>query len=261
MTLCLADSLCALSSFSESDQAARYIRWYRHGYLSATGACFDIGAATRVALEIWGAGGGLGEVAQKLGRKERCGNGSLMRVLPVGLALWRWPQLAEEAAERSSKVTHPHGVCTEACRVYVRLITTILRAADSSTSLSKVDLLDILTSYPWANPELRGVFASGTFVRKTEGEIRSSGYVVHTLEAALWCFFGTEEFEEGAVRAVNLGDDADTVAAVYGGLAGVWYGTDDGYWEGKVGEWRRGLVGLEVVEGMAERLVGLEWRG
>ncbi|KAF8540558.1 ADP-ribosylation/Crystallin J1 [Trichophaea hybrida] len=261
MTLCLADSLCALSSFSEEDQASRYNRWYRSGYLSATGECFDIGLATRVALGIWGAGGGLKEVAEKLDRSDRCGNGSLMRVLPVALVLWRTPEKAEEAAERSSNVTHPHKMCAEACRVYVRLVVGILVAADCGRAMVKEDLLRVVMSYPWENKNLREVFGDGGFVRKREEEIRSSGYVLHTLEAALWCFFGTVTFEEGAVRAVNLGDDADTVAAVYGGLAGAWYGVHEGFWEGKVGEWRRGLVEREMVEGIAERLVALEWKG
>ncbi|KAF8253512.1 ADP-ribosylation/Crystallin J1 [Wilcoxina mikolae CBS 423.85] len=261
MTLCLADSLCALSSFSEADQASRYNRWYRSGYLSATGECFDIGNATRAALEIWGAGGGLKEVAEKLDRSNKCGNGSLMRVLPVALALWRTPEKAEEAAERSSNVTHPHKMCVEACRVYVRLVVGILRAADCGRAMVKEDLLRVVMNYPWENKKLREVFGDGGFVRKREEEIRSSGYVLHTLEAALWCFFGTDTFEEGAVRAVNLGDDADTVAAVYGGLAGAWYGVDEGFWEGKVGVWRRGLVEREMVEGIAERLVALEWKG
>ena len=267
MALCLADSLCSLpGSFSEEDQARRYIRWFQDGYLSATDYCFDIGSATRTALEIWHGGGGLPQVRHSLDEKWRCGNGSLMRVLPVALALWRTGDGGEagevgELAARSSVVTHPHKLCQEACRVYVSLVTRVLRAADRGEALTKGDLLEMLKRRAWENTELREVFATGEFVRKDEAQIKSSGYVVDTLEAALWGFFGTASFEEGAIAIVNLGDDADTVAAVYGGLAGAWYAIEERFWQGRTGEWHSGLVRREVVEEMAERLVRLQWVG
>jgi ADP-ribosyl-[dinitrogen reductase] hydrolase len=260
MALCLADSLVASGgAFSEADQAARYVRWIYAGYLSVTGYCFDAGSATRTAVQIWHAGGGLREIRASLGRKVHCGNGSLMRVLPVALAFWRDPETAGELARRSSAVTHPHAVCQEACALYVSLVVEILNRAAHATPMQKPELLEMVAKWEWQTDVLRTTFADGKWVAKEEAQISSSGYVVHTLEAALWVFFRTHSFEEGAIEAVNLGDDADTVAAVYGGIAGAWYGADgDEFWSEKVREWRDGLVKRQVVEGFGEGLAGLE---
>jgi ADP-ribosyl-[dinitrogen reductase] hydrolase len=257
MALCLADSLTSQPTFSESDQASRYVRWVQSGYLSVTGYCFDVGNGTRAAVGIWASGAGLQEVKRALDHKVRCGNGSLMRVLPVALAYWRTPEKALEYARRSSTTTHPHVLCQEACAVYVHLVTMILSAADSGAALEKMDLLQALGGWNYENAELRDIFTDEKWVRKGSAEIRSSGYVVHTLEAALWAFFGTESFEEGAIKVVNLGDDADTVGAVYGGIAGAWYGGDESFWTGKTNAWREGLLKREIVEGFAEKLVGI----
>jgi ADP-ribosyl-[dinitrogen reductase] hydrolase len=256
MALCLADSLINSAHFSERDQASRYVRWLRTGYLSVTGTCFDAGNATRVAVNIWASGGNLDEIRTALDRTECCGNGSLMRALPVALTYWNAPEMARGYARRSSLTTHPHRLCQEACELYVHLITTILGAADSRVHLGKANLIQALKEWEYENQELRLVFATGTWVNKDEAEISSSGYVLHTLEAALWVFFRTHSFEEGAIRAVNLGDDADTVAAVYGGIAGAWYGgNNDAFWSGRVKKWREDLLKREVVEKFADELV------
>jgi ADP-ribosyl-[dinitrogen reductase] hydrolase len=256
MALCLADSLINSSRFSETDQASRYVRWLQTGYLSVTGTCFDAGNATRVAVSIWASGGGLDEIRSALDRTMCCGNGSLMRVLPVALMYWSTPGTARDYARRSSLTTHPHRLCQEACELYVYLITTILGAADSCVCLEKADLVLALRDWDYENQELHLVFATGSWVNKDEREISSSGYVLHTLEAALWVFLRTHSFEEGAIMAVNLGDDADTVAAVYGGIAGAWYGgNNDEFWSGRVKEWRERLLKREVVEKFADELI------
>lgn len=282
MTLCLAQSLIHLrGGVDEVDQARWYVAWYTGGHLSATGSCFDIGSATREALDIWRrppptlVGGALAAVATKLGGGDRCGNGSLMRVLPVGLAFWRTPHTAMDHARRSSAVTHPHPRCQEACAVYTLLVATILSKAALGVYYCKEDLLAVLTTFPYQDPELRATFADGGthpggFTAKEPRQISSSGYVVHTLEAALWAFFTTDSFEAGAIKVVNLGDDADTVGAVYGGLAGVWYadavsetagggggGGGSTFWSPMVRYFRDGLVKRELVEKIARDLAML----
>ncbi|KAI5851804.1 ADP-ribosylglycohydrolase [Tricharina praecox] len=260
MALCLADSLInSREGFSEADQGSRYVRWVDEGYLSATGTFFDAGMATRVAVDIWRSGRGLQEIKKSLDHKNRCGNGSLMRVLPVALAYWRDAENAKALARRSSAVTHPHSVCQEACALYVSLVVEILRRAAEGRGMKKSELLGMVNKWEWQTDELSATFADGKWVAKEEAKISSSGYVVHTLEAALWVFFRTDSFEEGAIDVVNLGDDADTVAAVYGGIAGAWYGADGKeFWSAKVKEWGDGLVRRDVVEGFGEGLATLD---
>ena len=142
-------------------------------------------------------------------------------------------------------------MCQEACALYASLVAAVLRAADARAPMEKRDLLERVMAWEYEDAELRAVFADGTFVAKHEDAVSSSGYVLHTLEAALWVFFGTASFEDGAIRVVNLGDDADTVGAVYGGLAGAWYGQDDTegntFWTERVRGWNRDLARKDII--------------
>lgn len=266
MALCLGQAIIDSKDEvpSEASQAKLYVRWWRNGYLSAIGRCFDIGIGTRVALGFWETKKptrALEEVRKELSGEYSCGNGSLMRVLPVALAFWEDPKKAMEVARTSSVVSHPHPMCREACAIYVFLVSTILQRCAKQERMSKRDLLDILYGYAFENAVLRDAIGpTSGFIARSDTKIHSSGFVLHTLQAALWCFFNTETFEEGAIRAVNLGDDADTVAAVYGGLAGAWYadllGTEDSkFWSPRVRRWWDELVKKEVIEEIANGLL------
>ncbi|KAI5798760.1 putative ADP-ribosylglycohydrolase [Pyronema domesticum] len=274
--LCIAESLLA-GTWSLEDQAGRYVKWWKQGYLSVTGRCFDIGTATRKALGIWARSpDSLGAVttpaeedvlltvAGKLGERQYQGNGSLMRVLPIALAFWKYPEEAGRLARESSRTTHPNEMCQEACEFYVRVICYILRHTEGQEchdlSFGKGDLLRMMRWWEWKDEELRRRLGDGKFVNKEEGEIKTTGWVLDTLEAALWVFFNTSSFEDGAIKVVNFGDDADTVAAIYGGLAGAWHAKEEGFWVGRVKEWRDGLVKREIVEGVAERLKATEFK-
>jgi ADP-ribosyl-[dinitrogen reductase] hydrolase len=314
----------APGGFDEKDQLDAYARWFEKGVLSATGHCFDIGNTIRQALSIynrlilrhpksqtsWTIDEVLAEIGRKLGGEYSAGNGSLMRVLPVGLAYWsRGDEEAREYAKRSSRTTHPNLVCQEACEVWTGAIVRIMKesvqeAGHAGRTFSKLDLLDYFAQFPYKT-KLREVlaFPAGTppspaagkdkekyyetnhpvlrLITKTLAEkkprdgfrwpipspqvLPSSGYVVHTLVAALYCFLATETFEEGAILAVNLGNDADTVGAVYGGLAGCWYAGEeihggDVFWTKSVKEWRSQLMERSLVEEVAEELVGFASR-
>ena len=263
MTLCLAQSIVEQKGkFDLRDQIRKYCRWHERGHLSSTGTCFDIGNATREALGIWGdtfgRGRGLEEgraiVAERLNRQQCCGNGSLMRCVPVPLVYHRDPGEVQRNAGLASTPTHPHQTCVEACQVYSFAVGEILRNGGLGTV--KEDLFGEVRRRGIETTGLKSVFEGyGTleeFRGVEEGAISSSGYVVHTLEAALWAFFTTETFREGALRVVNLGDDADTVGAVYGGLAGAFYGI-----EGVPGEWVEGLYARGVVDEVVEGVVRL----
>lgn len=189
-----------------------------------------------------------------------------MRLTPIPLIYHSNPTLALHNAALSSILTHPHPTNTEACKIYTHLLTLILSSSSSPSSSSfasapiittKSTLASALSNYPFSTPKLRSRFAKYThevasFAAVTENEIKSTGFVIDTLEAALWGFFTTDGFREGALRVVNLGGDADTVGAVYGGLAGAFYGV-----ESLPVEWMNGLVRKDLVEGVVEGVIRL----
>ncbi|KAI5780478.1 putative ADP-ribosylglycohydrolase [Geopyxis carbonaria] len=265
LTLCLSHSLTTLRRFSPAHQAAAFVRWYRAGFLSVTGECFDIGGATRAALELWARSrdaaltGAL--VRAQVGGERHCGNGSLMRIAPVAWGYWRCGvEVAERRAREAGEVTHPHPLCGDACAVYTRLLVMVLQGG-----CTKEGLVEAAVRFGVTSDRLGPVLTREALLEWDRKKVRSTGYVLHTLHAALWCFFGTESFEEGAVMAVNLGGDADTVAAVYGGLAGAWYAVDaeEGAWwgEGNVRGWWDGLEGKDMLREEAERIVLLDADG
>ncbi|KAF5345771.1 hypothetical protein D9758_011865 [Tetrapyrgos nigripes] len=345
MALCLARSIGSSKlrgvedGFDEHDQLTAYTNWWSRGELSATGRCFDIGNTISRALSIYepyvnakdpaARAKGLREIKTQLDHEDCSGNGSLMRVLPVGLAYWE----EEEKARIGMRGMD---------RCYRQSDAGSLRpvgvSGSQTTTFSKLDLLEYFTTFPYQNEELRKALAvpvpdlpndnlgksdrdaaqlesyyrtnhpiirliidthaehvkakrqSTSLPIPSEKALPSSGYVLHTLVAALYCFFASSTFEEGAILAVNLGNDADTVGAIYGGLAGVWYAGDvlEGYsnsgifgkfsssviaayrslgsaneeeettkrfWSKRVDGWRKDLVKREFIEEVAEELV------
>lgn len=221
MALCLAESLIECRGFDPKDQMERYVRWWREGYLSSTGTCFDIGNTTRTALATF----------MKTGNplsgpidSYSAGNGSLMRLAPMPMFYAGNPREAIEKSGESSKTTHSAQAAVDACRYFGALIVGALNGEDKETLLS--DHYCPVSGY-WRDhpltPEI-GEIAAGSFKHKQPPEIRGTGYVVQSLEAALWAFFHSHSFEEGCLMAVNLGDDADTTGAIYGQIAGAYYG-------------------------------------
>ena len=238
MALCIAASLTETGAYDPRDQLARFVRWYRDGYLSSTGRCFDIGNQTRAALEEFEA---TGEPYRESVGGMSAGNGSLMRLAPVAMAFCDDPDAAGRFSADSSRTTHPAVECVEACGAYGRLIAAAIEGA-SRTELYVLaaDLAEQVT-----NPDLATILR-GSYRVKERDEISSSGYVLHSLEAALWALARTDDFLEGALLAVNLGDDADTVGAIYGQLAGALYGRSE------IPEsWRNRLHDVGMIEDLA----------
>lgn len=246
MALCLAESLLETGRIDLTDQAQRYVRWWREGYLSSTGCAFDIGMQTRDALERFMA---TGDPVSGATDAARSGNGSIMRLAPVPAYFARAPRDAVDACAESSRTTHGSSICLDACRYFGGLVLGAL------TGHTKAELLSPrFTPVPgyWKEhplgPEI-GEIADGSFARREPPEIEGSGYVVRSLEAALWAFHESSSFAEGALLAVNLGNDADTTAAVYGQLAGAYYGE-----HGIPEPWRDALAKRPVIDALAERL-------
>jgi ADP-ribosylglycohydrolase len=249
MALCLAESLAERGGFDPLDQMERYLRWYRQGYWSSTGACFDIGGTTRWALERFER-----ERQPYCGATEifSAGNGSLMRLAPLSMAYARHPALAVGLAGASSLTTHALPITVDACRYFGGLIAGALQGA------SKDDLLQegyAPAAGLWAQRPLHeeiAAVAGGSFKRRQPPQIQGSGYAPLSLEAALWAFYRSDSFEAGALLAANLGDDADTTAAVFGQLAGAYYGE-----AGIPAGWRALLARGGEIVALAETLYAL----
>ncbi|WP_298441546.1 ADP-ribosylglycohydrolase family protein [uncultured Ferrimonas sp.] len=246
MALCLADSLLATGYNDPIDQNARYLRWYRHGENSVTGHCFDIGNTVRAALHRFErSGDGF------CGSRDpfSAGNGSLMRLAPVVLAYCH-PfdhQLLWQMAADSSRTTHSEALTVSACQVMASAIAVALTLPSGDKNQWLSQWREQLQPLPVA-PKLKPLLA-GSFIDKTEAEIVGSGYVLASLEAALWAFWHSDNFEQGALLAANLGDDADTTAAIFGQLAGAFYGLD-----GLPQHWLDKLAWRQQIEQRAQAL-------
>lgn len=246
MALCLAESLLVKGGFDPSDQISRYVKWYRHGHLSSTGSCFGIGNTVREALERFER-----TAEQYCGSKDpmSAGNGSIMRLAPVPLFYVNMPQEGIERSGESSLTTHGAPAAVDACRYLGGLIIGALQGRSKEELLANnfSPVAGYWDMYPLCK-EIQEI-ATGSFRRRKPPEIRGIGYVVKSLEAALWAFYRSSSFREGCLLAVNLGEDADTTGAVYGQLAGAYYGED-----GIPQNWISTLVQNELIKKMAEEL-------
>lgn len=246
MALCLAESLIECGGFAPVDQLQRYVRWSRDGHLSSTGECFDIGNATASALRRFER---TGDAYCGSTDHAASGNGSLMRLAPAPLFFARDPAQAIAISGESSRTTHASAACVDACRYYGGLI------ASAAGGIAKEDLLSpgfSPTADEWANNTLHAEIAAvmeGSFREKEPPAIRGSGYVVESMEAALWAFAKSNSFADGCLLAVNLGDDADTTGAIYGQLAGAYYGM-----HGLPQEWLSQLAHVDLIIDYADRL-------
>jgi ADP-ribosyl-[dinitrogen reductase] hydrolase len=225
MALCLAESLIQKGGFDAKDQIERYCRWHEQGYLSSNGRCFDIGNTVRSALAVYGRTGNPFSGSES---PDTAGNGSLMRLAPVPLFVALAPQQAIQYAGESSRTTHGAKAAIDACRYFAGLIIGALQGRPKSELLSDHFFPGNEPDYWRKNPldPKIAAIAAGSFKTKEPPEIKGSGYVVESLEAALWAFDRSESFRGGALLAVNLGNDADTTGAIYGQLAGAFYGAE-----------------------------------
>jgi ADP-ribosyl-[dinitrogen reductase] hydrolase len=223
MALCLAESLIDRRGHDPADQMRRYVRWMNEGYFSANGRCFDIGNTTREQLRRFER---TGEPHDPDIDEHSAANGSLMRLVPVSIRWSHDPDEVVAMAAASSRPTHPAARPVDACKVLAAMTAALIRGesweAVSDPGFWKQGPL---------HPEVEAV-ARGSWRGKSEAAIKGSGYCVAALEAAIWAVAGAEDFRDAILRAANLGDDADTTAAIAGQLAGARFGasTIPGYW-------------------------------
>ncbi len=244
MALCLAASLVECNGFAPYDQMTRYCRWMNEGYLSSTGRCFDIGNTVRAALRAFEA---TEEPYSGSTSPRSAGNGSIMRLAPAPMFFFPDHAAAVHFSGESSRTTHGAAECVDACRLFGSMLFKAL-SGQSKTEILFGEHFPVTLDAPLA-PKIEAI-ASGTYRAKSVDEIEGSGYVVDSLEAALWCFYQTDNFRDAILAAANLGDDADTTAAVCGQIAGAFY-SEIGIPE----HWQRRLAQADSIRDLAERLL------
>ena len=248
MTLCLANSLINCQGFDAADQMKTYVRWYKAGYQSSTGYCFDIGNTVRTALDLYI------QTGQPYAGSEHprtAGNGSIMRLAPIPLAFSANPTIAISLAAASSRTTHAAIEAIDGCRYLAALLIGALQGQPKALLLAN-HYSPLPTGWTTPLTEKIAALAAGSFKDKNPPAIRGTGYVVDSLEAALWAFYHSDNFATGALLAVNLGEDADTTGAVYGQLAGAYYGAS-----GIPADWLANLYQKSYIQEVADKLFEL----
>ena len=242
MALCLAESLLDCGGHNPVDQLRRYVRWWQDGYLSSTGLCFDIGTTTSSQLERFLRTGQPDDSAID---EESAANGSLMRLAPVAI---RWSHAPLEVADRaaaSSRTTHGASRPVDACKLLASMTAALIRGETAES---------VFAAEFWQSGDLHPAveaIARGSWRTKEPPAIRGSGYCVESLEAAIWAVAGAESFRAAILRAANLGDDADTTAAIAGQLAGARFGES-----GIPSNWLGKLAMRLRIESLADGLHG-----
>ena len=225
-------------------------KWYYNDEFTPTGEMFDVGNTCSIAIENYEVGKKSYLECGRSGERDN-GNGSLMRIHPVVLYFANKDMPIEEKIEivhTMSALTHAHDRSKIGCGIYAFILWELLQ--NPSIEAMKVGLEKAADFYQ-GQPELvhyKRLFER-MFIITPRNEIKSGGYIVDTLEAAVWCLLTTNRYKDAVLKAVNLGDDTDTVAAVTGGLAGVLYGYD-----AIPEEWRNTLIKREYIESLCKNI-------
>lgn len=259
LTLALMDSIVEKGKIDYSDIMHRFSDWLMYNDYTATGEVFDVGNSTSRAIMNYGRGmnplecGGTSEYEN--------GNGSLMRILPIVFYLRKRPNLTMECQmeiiHNISSLTHRHPISLIGCGIYINIAMILLenkQPLHESVEYGIKNALNFYEGKAWGNVDAYSRLKNlSSFMELADIEIKSSGYIVHTLETALWCLLNTESYTECVLKAVNLGDDTDTVGTVVGGLAGIYYGSD------KIPEeWLAVLAKRKYIEELCEKFQRIE---
>lgn len=259
LTLCLADSLC--KGYDLEDIALKFLQWYNAEIWTPRGRVFDIGIATRQAIYKVSKGytpqlcGGTSEFDN--------GNGSLMRIIPLLFYVKDFPiEKRFDIIKDVSSITHRHIRSVLACFIYLEFALEILKGKDKWEAYRAMQktVREFLDCNPICSQnemdkfhrilELKvGEYDLAPLHTLQEEEISSSGYVLHSLEASLWCFLNSESYAEAVLKAVNLGEDTDTTGAITGGIAGIYYG-----FKNIPQDWIAELVRKDDIEELCEKL-------
>lgn len=244
MTLATIDSIIEKKGINTNDIADRFLKWFRNAEYTATGEVFDIGRTTLQALAKY---------ELKLDGASNCGcngeydngNGSLMRMLPIAYYIYN-NKIADDKTiydivRDVSSITHAHEISVLGCYIYVRFILELLNNNDKFQAYKNIQKLDYSYFYDYAISKYYRILERNIQELKEE-DISSSGYVVSTLEATMWLFLNSNDYNTTILKAVNLGDDTDTVGACTGGLLGIYYGIDS-----IKDEWKKDLLKYDYI--------------
>jgi ADP-ribosylglycohydrolase len=250
LTFCLAEALT--KGFNLDIAATYFVNWYYFGYWSARKEVFDVGNSTQEAI-IRLRNDTKPELAGN-NTPDSNGNGSLMRILPLLFYTMDMPiDKRFELTNQVSSMTHRHIRSVIACFYYLEFARQILQQRDKSEIYADLqkEITDFLISKKVDNKQISYFdrLLSGNIVDLSEDDVFSDGYVLHTLEASVWCLMTTDNFKDAVLKAVNLGEDTDTTGAVTGGLAGLYYG-----FESIPQEWIKQLARSEDIEDLAQQL-------
>lgn len=227
MMLATMDSIINTDKIDYDDMMKKFCDWYMNSKYTATGVMFDIGISTRKALHKFYNGcnaldcGGKGEFDN--------GNGSLMRILPISFYSI-YNELDEkqeiELLNNCSALTHGHEISKLGCKIYTDYIKSLLNGKDKKEAFYEIIKKDYSNNYSKDSINKYKRLFNKNFENLNVSQIKSSGYIVDTLEASIWCILNTQGYEEAVVKAINLGEDTDTVGAITGSIAGLIYGKE-----------------------------------
>ncbi len=251
LTLCLAESLC--NGYDLEDIALKFLQWYNTEIWTPHGNVFDIGIGTRQAIYRISKG----EISQLCGGTSEFdnGNGSLMRILPLLFYIKNFSiEKRFDVVKEVSSITHGHIRSVISCFIYLEFLIEILNKSEKLEAYQKMQtkVKDFLDNNPICSQNEMDLFdriLNNDISTFPEDEIKSSGYVLDSLEASLWCFLNSESYSEAVLKAVNLGEDTDTTAAITGGIAGIFYGFDN-----IPDEWISELVRKDDIEKLCIKL-------
>ncbi|WP_293788854.1 ADP-ribosylglycohydrolase family protein [uncultured Pedobacter sp.] len=251
LALCLAESLCR--GYNLDDISQKFLQWYNAEIWTPHGKVFDIGIATSEAITLIKPGtdpvlcGGASEMDN--------GNGSLMRILPLLFYLQDKNDLnvVFKCVKEVSSITHAHFRSIFACFIYIVYGLELLKGSDKTEAYARMQLKirDFIAAHDFEQKEIN-LFKRvlvGDISNVGENDIYSSGYVLHSLEASLWCVLNTGCYEDAVLKAVNLGDDTDTTGAITGGMAGLIYG-----FESIPESWLNSIVKKAEIEKLCEKM-------
>ena len=255
MGLCIAESLGKRKCFDPAHQMDLFLEWWARGHNSSRPdkGCFDIGTTTRAALRGWKFHKQMADHVDQLNPFQgdtdlsTAGNGCIMRLAPVPLFFHEFSDYdIAQYSMMSSRTTHAALTCLQSSAFLGLLIAKATQGGSKGAMYTEA--ADFMNREFDLHPHVKEV-VDGSFLTKPESLVSGAGYVVTTLEAALWAFYRTDNFRDGALMVVNLGNDADTTGAVYGQIAGAYYG-----YEGIPKEWRDILSRKDIINKFTENL-------